>query len=57
MQENLEEQKIFNTHLEALDKQMQSTVLKMEARFSEQDSVQVGQKPFYFSQMGFPIQY
>uniref|UniRef100_A0AAQ6IQR6 KASH domain-containing protein n=1 Tax=Anabas testudineus TaxID=64144 RepID=A0AAQ6IQR6_ANATE len=40
LQENLEEQKLFSTHVEALEKKMQSTMLKMEAGFSDTAYVQ-----------------
>lgn len=56
MQENLEEQKLFSTHVEALEKKMQSTMLKMEAGFSDTAYVQVGQNTSYFSQISFPTQ-
>lgn len=45
MQEDLEQQELFNTRLEAVEKQTQSIHTRLKANMNDKDSVKVGQNP------------
>lgn len=48
VQEDLEQQKLFHTRLEMLEKQTLNIQNKLEASLNDTDSVKVGQNPCYF---------
>lgn len=45
VQEDLEQQELFNTQLEAVEKQTQSIRNKLKANMNDKDPVKVGQNP------------
>lgn len=47
VQEDVEQQKLFHTRLEALEKQTQDTQQKLKASLSDTDSVKVGLNSYY----------
>ena len=46
VQEDLEQQELFNTQLEAVEKQTQSIRNKLKANMNDKDPVKVGQNPW-----------